>query len=574
MNIIHTMLFSPVFLPLLSAAIILLVKSFCSTRIKRVAEYLGMLFGLVLPVILVLQLYPIIQQQVFFETVIGAYTQKIGIIYRFDGMSLLLILLAAAITLPAWVFSRKEGPGHSSFTALLLIQNASIAAISMTADLFNLFVCLELMGVTAYVLIATGKKANAAYASFSYLMLSSSAMVFFLLGTFGLYKLTGSLSYEAIAQMLGTLEGKDQYLALSSLLLIIVPVLLRVAVMPLSLWLVDAHSKAPHAVSALLSGVLLKIPLFALLRVFALSPLSANIALPISYAGAATALIGVFLALAQSDAKQLLAYHSISQIGYIVSAWGLALHTGIATKEGSLLLAASFFNAFSHALFKALLFLTIGKTTDAAGSRNVYTLRGANRALKAEGERFPLTMVCFLVGAFSISALPPFCGYFSKTLLTYMVKDSLHYTFLTIASVGTVASFIKLSRIFLPAKQKQTLPTTTEKKQFSFSTHLAFLLLAFACLATGLFSDTMIDFITSLIAPSNAATFDSAFFFTQDNLTKSVFTTLSGILLFGIAISKPGQLILHFLGKKRGRFSDLFLGFATALGALALFAFP
>jgi multicomponent Na+:H+ antiporter subunit D len=85
--------------------------------------------------------------------------------------------------------------------------------------------------------------------------------------------------------------------------------------MPLSLWLIDAHSKAPHAVSALLSGVLLKIPLFALIRVLHLTPLASGMGLPISWAGTITALVAVLSALAQSDAKKLLAYHSISQIG-------------------------------------------------------------------------------------------------------------------------------------------------------------------------------------------------------------------------------------------------------------------
>jgi multicomponent Na+:H+ antiporter subunit D len=572
MNITHTILFSPVFLPLLSAAGILFIKSFCPTGIRRIAEYLGILIGMILPLLLVLTLYPILQNQGYIETTIGGYAKSIGIVYRFDGMSLLLILLAAAISIPSWIFSRKEGPGHSYFTALMLIQNASIAAIGMTADLFNLFVCLELMGVTAYVLIATGKKANAAYASFSYLMLSSSAMVFFLLGTFGLYNLTGSLRYEAIAMGLETLSGRNQYVAHFSLLLIIVPVLLRVAVMPLSLWLVDAHSKAPHAVSALLSGVLLKVPLFALIRIFSLSPFASSLALPISYAGAVTALVGVLLALSQSDAKQLLAYHSISQIGYIVSAWGLALHAGITTMTGSLLLSASFFHAFSHAQFKALLFLTIGKTTDAAGNRNVYTLRGANQALRNVGERVPLTMLCFLVGALSISALPPFNGFYSKTLVTYTLKGSLHYTFLTLASVGTVASFIKLSRIFLPSKQPMVLPAVQEKKRFPVSSHLAFILLALSCLAVGLFSEQMILFITRLISSEEAQTYGSSFFFTQDNLIKTTLTVLSGIVLFALAVSKPGKHVLHFLEKRRGGFTDLFLGFATALGALALFA--
>ncbi len=571
MNIQHTLLFSPVFLPLLSAAGILFIKSFCPTGIRRIAEYLGMLIGMVLPLLLMLTLYPIVQNQGYIETTIGGYAKSIGIVYRFDGMSLLLIFLSVAITIPSWIFSRKEGPGHSYFTALLLIQNASIAAIGMTGDLFNLFVCLELMGVTAYVLIATGKKANAAYASFSYLMLSSSAMVFFLIGTFGLYKLTGSLRYEEIAKGLQTISGRNQYVALFSLLLIIVPVLLRVAVMPLSLWLVDAHAKAPHAVSALLSGVLLKVPLFALLRVFALSPLATELALPISYAGSATALIGVLLALSQSDAKQLLAYHSISQIGYIVSAWGLALHAGITTATGSLLLAASFFHAFSHAQFKALLFLTIGKATDAAGSRNVYLLRGANQALREEGERFPLTMLCFLVGALSISALPPFNGFYSKTLLTYTLKGSMHYTFLSIASAGTVASFIKLSRIFLPSKQPMVLPLVKERKRFPVSSHLAFILLALSCLAVGLFSEQTILFITRLISPEEAQTYGSSFFFTQDNLIKTAYTVLAGIGLFSLAVSKPGRYVLHFLETRRGGFTDLFFGFAAAFGALALY---
>jgi multicomponent Na+:H+ antiporter subunit D len=283
-------------------------------------------------------------------------------------------------------------------------------------------------------------------------------------------------------------------------------------------------------------------------------------------------LVGVLLALSQSDAKQLLAYHSISQIGYIVSAWGLALHAGITTMTGSLLLSASFFHAFSHAQFKALLFLTIGKTTDAAGNRNVYTLRGANQALRNVGERVPLTMLCFLVGALSISALPPFNGFYSKTLVTYTLKGSLHYTFLTLASVGTVASFIKLSRIFLPSKQPMVLPAVKEKNRFPVSSHLAFILLALSCLAVGLFSEQMILFITRLISSEEAQTYGSSFFFTQDNLIKTTLTVLSGIVLFALAVSKPGKHVLHFLEKRRGGFTDLFLGFATALGALALFA--
>ncbi|NBK24897.1 MAG: hypothetical protein EOM68_23085 [Spirochaetia bacterium] len=466
------------------------------------------------------------------------------------------------------MYSRKVGPAHSSFTALLLVQNAAIAAISMTADLFNLFVCLEVMGVVAYVLIAGSQKGSAVYASFSYLMLSSTAMVFFLLGTFGLYRLTGSLSYEAIAQSLAA--GENQQFALFCLILLVIPVLLRVAVLPLSLWLVDAHSKAPHAVSALLSGVLLKIPLFALVRVFALVPGSALFALPISYAGAFTALVGVLLALAQSDAKKLLAYHSISQIGYVVTAWGLALQAGVHTQAGALLLSVSFFHAFSHALFKALLFLSVGTATDAGANRNVYTLRGASRSLKGEGERLPITLLCYLVGALSIMAIPPFNGYFSKNLLTYAIKGGIHYQVLTLAGVGTVASFLKLSRIFLPTKEKQEILPSTLRPRFPLTLHAGLLMLALMCILTGLFAPEAFAFITALLSAQPVQNYDGLFFFKTDTLAKTLYTTLAGIALFLFILSKPGAWIFHQLGRYKARFSDLFFGFALALALLLL----
>ncbi len=568
----RTLFLSPIYLPLLGAALILLSRSFFPIRITKVFEYLGILIGLIIPLVLIFQLVPILSEQGSIEGIIGSYESGIGISYRFDGLSLLLILLADIITFPAWIFSRTEGPKQGSFTALLLIQNASIAAISMTNDLFNLFVCLEIMGVAAYVLIAEGKATKAAYAAYSYLMASSSAMVFFLLGTFVLYRLTGSLNYEIISQKLTMLDDQNKILVQIALLLIIVPILLRVAVMPLSLWLVDAHSKAPHAVSALLSGVLLKVPLFALIRVFALSPLTHAYALPISYAGAATALIGVLFALAQSDAKKLLAYHSISQIGYIVSAWALSLHIGLDTKAGALLLVASFFHAFSHALFKALLFMTVGKATDAGKTRDVYRLRGANKALKQLGERSPLTMISFFVGALSISAIPPFNGYYSKILLTYSMKGSLQYTLLTIAAAGTVASFIKIGRIFLPQKDKKAVLVPEEEKKQNFTgVHISYLLLALACIATGIFSAKLLPFVVNLLGVYTSTNFGSAFFFSSSNLIKSAITVGAGILVFIIAILKPGQWVLHHIARFEGSFVDLFLGFALAIGALAYF---
>ncbi|NCC13944.1 MAG: hypothetical protein EOM32_11305, partial [Spirochaetia bacterium] len=130
MNTLSNILFAPVYLPLLGAALILVCKSFFRTAVRRMAEYLGILIGLVLPVVLALTLKDRLSQNMVMEAVAGSWAKEMGIIYRFDGLSLLMILLAAAVTIPAWMYSRKVGPAHSSFTALLLVQNAAIAAIS------------------------------------------------------------------------------------------------------------------------------------------------------------------------------------------------------------------------------------------------------------------------------------------------------------------------------------------------------------------------------------------------------------------------------------------------------------
>ncbi len=562
---------APIFLPLLAASIVLMSKSFFPVKLRRFCEYIGILIGLLLPILIVFLLYPYVINNGSLSIVIGSYTPKIGIIYKFDSLSLVMILLTNLLSIPAWIYSRKVGPAHSYFTALVLIQSATIAAISMTSDIFNLFVCLEVMGLVAYVLIASKQERSAVFAAFNYMMYSSSSMVFFLLGSFGLYRLTGSLAYQEITKTLMTLSAKEQNLALVCLLLLIVPILLRVAIMPLSGWLINAHSKAPHAVSALLSGILIKIPLFVLVRVFSLSPVLQNLTLLLSYIGAATALIGVLFALAQSDAKKLLAYHSISQIGYIVTAWALALHHGIDTTIGALLLIAALFHSFSHAIFKGLLFLSIGTATDAAGSRDVYKIRGVNYMLRQKGEKFPLTMICFLIGALSIMAIPPFNGFFSKTLLTYYVKTSIHYTILSIAGIGTIASFIKLSRIFLPSKEIKKPIKELPTSKFPFSIHLSLIILALLSLLTGIFAQELFELLENMFISTNQRPIKATIFFSKSNLLKTLYTVLGGILLFIIATNKPGSKILHKLKSLKTDFTDQYLAFAITIAFLSSF---
>ncbi|MDA3957077.1 proton-conducting transporter membrane subunit, partial [Oceanispirochaeta sp.] len=333
------MVFAPIFLPLLGGALCFCTRAFLKNKLARSVEYSAVFIGLGLPLLVLFSLFPMVLSGQSIELVIGNWNSGIGIVYRFDGLAWLVNVLGYSVAAGAWIYSSGAGPKGPEFSALFLIQTAALAATSMTVDLINLFVCLEVMGIVSYVLVSSSEKPGAFLASFSYLMVSATAMMFFLIGLFGLYRLTGSLSYQGIADGLARLPREGGISATMSLSLIVAAVAMRVAVMPLYGWLPDAHALAPHAISAVLSGVLIKTPLFALSRILIIMPGGAEAGRLMGYTGAVTALVGVVIALSQSDTKRLLAYHSISQIGFIVCAWGAALAAGISTATGLALMS-------------------------------------------------------------------------------------------------------------------------------------------------------------------------------------------------------------------------------------------
>ncbi|WP_320128229.1 proton-conducting transporter membrane subunit [uncultured Sphaerochaeta sp.] len=566
--------FMPLILPLLGASLAFCSKAFLKGKPAILAEYLAAFVGIGIPFLTLAVLFAPIANGGTIQGVVGSWKSGIAISYRFDGFSWLLDILSLTLALASWIYSRASAMKKGPFTAILLIQLAALAATMMTYDLFNLFVCLEVLGVTSYVMIAISEKNGSALASFSYLMVSATAMVFFLLGTYGLYTLTGNLSYEGIAANLQNLGTAESLTYSVSLTFIVLAIALRVAIMPLSGWLSDAHSMAPHAVSAMLSGVLLKTPLFALAKLISLLPKGQEVGLLFAYAGSLSALFGVIAALCQKDAKRLLAYHSISQIGYVVTAWGMALYAGLETKEGKLLMVGALLYALYHGLFKALLFLGVGTATDYAGSRDVYAVRNANKSLRLGGERLPLTLIAFCIGAFSIAAIPPFNGFFSKALLTYSVKGTFHYYLLTLAGAGTVASFIKLSRIFWPRKKQPGITAIavkeTGKPHFPLSIHVSLLFLSLLCILTGMYAQSIYNMFANLLGVAGK----SFAFYSEANLFKTLYTVLSGIILFFLVSSRIGSKVLGSLRKLPHYFQDHFFAFilaSTVLGSYLYF---
>lgn len=563
---------APVYLPILGAALAFCAKAFFQGRLGKGVEYAGIIVGLGLPWLALAWGLPLVLSGESLQIVMGNWFGGVGILYRFDGLGWLVILLGYSVATAAYIYSLGAGPRGPGFSGIFLIQTAALAATAMTVDLFNLFVCLEVMGIASYVLVAKSEKPGAFLAAFSYLMVSATAMVFFLIGFFGLYRLTGALSYQGIAEGLRALPENGGVLALVSLSLVVAAVAIRVAVMPLYGWLPDAHALAPHAISAVLSGVLIKTPLFALSRILMVLPAGPEAGRLMGYAGAVTALAGVTIALAQKDTKRLLAYHSISQIGYVVAAWGAALALGTQNPAGLALMTAAFLHALYHALFKGLLFLTIGTTTDLAGERDVYLLRGAAGMLRRAGEKFPLTLISFIMGALAISAIPPLNGYASKAALSYALKGTWQDGFLFLAGIGTTASFIKLSRIYWPVRRGSPVPAEAPSgTSIHPAVQISQGLLALLCLAGGLAGPFLSRLVMTLLgtgAPPKGSLPPQLF--SPQNLLKTAIIAGAGVILFLLASTGPGKGLMHLIRRRPRGFQGLFLSFALGLAGLSL----
>lgn len=379
-----------------------------------------------------IMLFPTLQSGGAVHYDIGGFPAPYGITLALNGTALLasaLIVVIAFAVLLASLGEHRDDPRYFFFLLLLV---AGMQGVVVTTDLFNMFVAFEIVAIAAYVLIAYERTTTSLVASVKYLILSTVGILFFLLGILLVYRDLGTLALSDVARMLsGGSELRDSRHLHLAVAAFCVGIGVRTAFIPFHTWLPEAHAYAPHPVSAMLSGVLIKVSFLAMVRLLiAFQATYLNDLL--LWIGAVTALVAVVWALSQSDAKRLLAYHSISQMGYILAAYGV----GRAAGE-----LASLSHAVNHALFKSLLFLTVGTAVDLGGSRNLYQIPPL-------GRRAPLLAVAFGVGALSIAGIPPFNGYASKQLISSALSDRTAYALLQVTGVGTVASFIKLSRIF------------------------------------------------------------------------------------------------------------------------------
>ncbi len=328
-------------------------------------------------------------------------------------------------------FVGKEHLGWFSLNYVLFLL--SMMFVVSVRDLLWFIVFWELMTLSSQFLVAFEKEKSVALrAGLKYFCITKLGSELMLVASIVyVWYLTSSTSFEALSKILqsGSLVS---YIVVTSFLAL--AMLIKCASVPFHSWLPDAHPEAPTPVSALLSGAMIKVPIYFLARVFLqLSKPCLAWGYAIAVLGCITLFVGTMYALVQYDSKKLLAYHSVGQIGYVLLALGAAI-AFYASNQPVLAFAAftaSLFHALNHAIFKSLLFLTAGSVLFRTGTRDLNVLGGLARSM-------PVTAFSALIASLSIAGLPPFNGFASKWLI--YASTMLSGTPLSLA--GAVAMFV------------------------------------------------------------------------------------------------------------------------------------
>jgi multicomponent Na+:H+ antiporter subunit D len=339
---------------------------------------------------------------------LGNWPPPWGIEYRIDLANAFMLVIITIIGSAVMPYARssieKEIPKDRIylFYCMYLLNLSGLLGIAITGDLFNLFVFLEISSLSSYVMISLGRNRSALTAAYRYLIMGTIGATFYIIGVGMLYMATGSLNMADLATLIPATEGSRTVLV--SLAFITVGLGVKMALVPLHMWMPNAYTHAPSVVSVFLAGTGTKVAVYALMRVFftvfGAAGVSGNFGLSEMLSGLAViAMIGASaVAVYQKDVKRLLAYSSLAQIGYIVLGISMASVMGI---------SAGLLHLFNHALIKAGLFMAMGCIFMRIGSVNIEDMKGLGRAM-------PLTMSAFIAGGFGLIGVPLTAGFISK----------------------------------------------------------------------------------------------------------------------------------------------------------------
>jgi multicomponent Na+:H+ antiporter subunit D len=444
-------------------------------RFKRFGDFVSPLAALVLAVLSTHAAFSLKGASVLIYR-LGPWNFPQGLAMVADGLSAFLLLTANTVAFFVAVYSTgymEKYTGKWKFHALFMIMLAGINGVLLASDIFNLYIFLEVAAIAGYFLVAFGNEAEGLEASFKYAIMGAVASSFILLGIAFLYLYTSTLQMADLALVIAG-KGPSKILLVVSVLFLM-GFGLKAALVPFHAWLPYAHSAAPAPVSAMLSGVSIKVlGIYALTRIFYnIFGMTPAISTALLTFAVLSMVVGSFMAFGQTDLKRLFAYSSISQIGYI--ALGLGVGTPLA-------IMGALFHLFNHSIFKSLLFLSSGSIERLTGTRDMQKIRGVIA-------KSPVTGYTTLVGALSICGMPPFGGFWSKLIIIYACVRAGRFGLAATAvfvAILTLAYYVKsLTPVLFGAPEGDG--ASNGKKALMPAMTVPAVCLAFLCLASCIF---------------------------------------------------------------------------------------
>jgi len=433
---------------------------------------------------------------------------------RLDSLASFFVLIISSAGLAVSQFAIgyvKEFEGRRSIGALGGLYNAfllSMTLVVLADDGFFFLIVWEIMSLVSFFLVVTEhEKPETRYAGFFYLIMTHVGTAFIIVTYLIFYQQAGSFSFEAFRHPAAPLPEGFRTLAFAAAL---IGFGTKAGIVPLHVWLPYAHPAAPSHVSALMSGVMIKTAIYGLIRVYfdflgGTFPWAWGFI--ILAIGAVSALLGVMYALMEHDLKSLLAYHSVENIGIILMGIGAGMifqSYGL-SNLAALGLLAGLYHTINHAMFKGLLFLGAGSTLYATHTRNMEEYGGLIR-------KMPWTAVFFLIGAVSISALPPSNGFVSEWLtfqslfLSFQIPDVLMKIMLPIGAamlaltgVLALACFAKAFGISFLAMPRSV--HAREAREVPWAMRIGMAEMALFCIVLGIAPMLVIPMIDRVTAP-------------------------------------------------------------------------
>jgi len=424
----------------------------------------------------------------------------VRIIFTIDAMNAFMVVIASIVGLCIMVYSisaMQKFSGKDGFYTLLFLLIAGVNGMIVTGDLFNFFVFLEISSLAGAALVAYRiDKGIAAEAGLKYGALSTIGGMMFLVGIGLLLVQYNSLNMAVLASRIQMTP-----LDLIAFVLFFAALAMKCGAVPMHFWTPDSYSMAPSAVTAFLV-VSSQASLYGLFRIcytlYGNVINTTTIGWVIIILGVLSMFIGVTMAIPQKDVKRLMAYHAVSQTGYMLLGVGVGLaalstpcllnSVGIPALKGGL------FHIMNHALYKGLLFLTAGVIFYRCGTRNLNHLGGLGHNMK-------WTMLFFIIGALAIAGIPPFNGFASKLMIyeSVFVFNPILAVIAMVVSILTLASFVKVFHSMFMGPQ---LPEYKEVQEAPLPMLIGMGVLAALVILFGLFPQQVVDV---LVAPAASA---------------------------------------------------------------------